>query len=237
VIAVGALLLGAAFFTLSLYLGAAVDPSKSHALRGTASRSVHRGLSSAWRKALSIVRPRCEPHVWEEIFYSLAFRVRAGETLPQALRSVAEEGRTEAHQFLRRIVRAYEAGAPLAEAFQSEARGGEMQRLATAVEMGLATGSDLPSLLCHSAEVLSKKRSLTREAQAKIAEARITAILLIALPWVIGAVTYVYEPTLIVQGLSSGRGKAIVLFSLGLWVLGVILIGSTLSSVARGRGD
>ena len=69
-----------------------------------------------------------------------------------------------------------------------------MERLAATVETGLASGSDLPALLCHSAEVLSRKRSLIKEAQAKITESRLTAVLLMALPWVIAAITYSYDP-------------------------------------------
>jgi tight adherence protein B len=230
-------LAAAAVFTASLYVGRVRDPAQSPLLRQRSGYGMLGRLPVGLRKAISLLKPRSEPHVWEEIFYSLAFRLRAGETLSQAVRGVSEEGSTPAHESLKRIVRAYEAGAPLAQAFHSQANGSEMERLAATVETGLSLGSDLPSLLCHSAEVLSKKRSLVKEAQAKITESRLTAVLLIALPWLIGGITYFHDPVLIGQGLSSPRGRAIMLISFGLWVVGVVLIASTLSSVTRGRGE
>jgi len=234
---VSSVLAAATVFTASLYVGSVRDPAKSPALRRGANRGMTNRLLACVLKAMSAFSPKCEPHIWEEVFYSLAFRLRAGETLPQAVRGVSEEGSTPAHESLKGVVRAYEAGAPLAQAFHSQASGSEMERLAATVETGLSTGSDLPSLLCHSAEVLSRKRSLIKEAQAKITESRLTAVLLIALPWIIGAITYFYDPALISQGLSSPRGRAILASSAGLWIVGVVLIASALSTVTRGRSD
>jgi tight adherence protein B len=213
------------------------DPAYSSALRRKTPHAASRRLSTVVSRARSLLRAGDEPHVWEEVFYSLAFHLRAGEALPQAVRAVSEEGASTAHEALRRVVRAYEAGATLAQAFQTQPGGREMERLAATVETGLASGSDLPALLCHSAEVLSRKRSLIKEAQAKITESRLTAVLLMALPWVIAAITYSYDPALIGQGLSSPRGKVIMLVSLCLWIAGVALVILTLSSVTRRRGE
>ncbi|HHY44584.1 MAG TPA: hypothetical protein GX512_02575 [Firmicutes bacterium] len=230
------ILAAAAVFAASLYIGSLRDPTHSSVLRrGTRYGPTRRLPVAGALKAVSLLNRRCEPHVWEEVFYSLAFRLRAGEALSQAVRGVSEEGSTPAHESLRRVVRAYEAGVPLAQAFHSHASGAEMERLAATVETGVSAGSDLPSLLCHSAEVLSRKRSLVKEAQAKITESRITAVLLIALPWIIGGITYFYDPALIGQGVSSPRGRAILLFSLALWLVGVVLIAATLSTITRGR--
>jgi Flp pilus assembly protein TadB len=234
---VSSVLAGAAVFAVCFYVGSIRDPAKSAALRQRVRRGRTRQTPAFALKALFLFRPRCEPHIWEEVFYSLAFRLRAGETLPQAVRGVSEEGSTPAHESLKRIVRVYEAGTPLAQAFHGHATGSEMERLAATVETGLLTGSDLPALLCHSAEVLSRKRSLVKEAQAKVAESRLTALLLIALPWIIGAITCFYDPALLSQGLSSPRGRTILAFSLGLWIVGVVLIAAALSTVTRGRND
>ncbi len=235
--ALRSVLVASAVFYAALHLLTLRDPAFSPALRRKTPCAVTRRLSAVVYRAMSLLRPRSEPHVWEEVFYSLAFHLRAGEALPQAIRAVSEESASTAHEALRRVVRAYEAGATLAQAFQTQAGGGEMERLAATVETGLASGSDLPALLCHSAEVLSRKRSLVKEAQAKLTESRLTAVLLTALPWVIAAITYSYDPALMAQGLSSPRGRLIMMASFCLWITGVALVILALSSVTRGRGE
>lgn len=172
------------------------------------------------------------PGIWEDVFYSIAFHLRAGETLQQAVRGVAEEGSGGPYELLRGATRAYEGGAPILQALRSGSEGSfESRRLVEAVEIGLVAGSDLPSLLCHTAENLTRKRAMHRAAKAKMTESRLTAFLLSAMPWLIGAITYWHDPSLLMQALSTPLGLSVLWGSIGLWVLGNGAIFLTLSSI------
>lgn len=188
------------------------------------------------RRLRMLLRKPPAPHLWEEVFYAVAFHLKAGEALPQAFRAVAEEGSGHPYDSLRRAVRSYEAGSSMLQSLQSASEGSyEFRRLAEAVEMGLSAGSDVPLLLCHTAENLAKRRSLQKEAKAKMAESRLTAVILSAMPWLIGAITYRYDPSLMLGALSGPRGRMVLACSLGLWLAGNVAICLALASVTKER--
>jgi hypothetical protein len=54
-----------------------------------------------------------DPALWEEVCYSLAFHVRAGETPAQAVKGGALEGESFAHDALKAVSHAYDSVPPL----------------------------------------------------------------------------------------------------------------------------
>lgn len=225
-----------AVFSLALYAGITRGRVPAPALRGKAASPVFPHLLGLAARLCEGVRRTPSSSLWEEVFYAIAFHIKAGEALPQAIRAVSDEGSGSPYEALRKVVRSYEAGASMLQALQSASGGSpEMHRLAAAVEIGLSTGSDLPLLLCHSALILAKRRSLRKEARAKLAESRLTAALLSGMPWLIGAVTYRYNPGLLSQALSGPRGSVIIAASLGLWLAGNVAIFLILASATGAR--
>ena len=62
-----------------------------------------------------------DPAQWEEVCYSLAFHLRAGETPAQAVRGAAGEGESPAHSVLAKVTQLYDAGSALQVSLASQA--------------------------------------------------------------------------------------------------------------------
>ena len=174
---------------------------------------------------------------WEEIAFSLASHIRAGETLAQALRGVAGEGTDAPYGLLKKACHEYEAGVPILEALHAASRGSDgFERLTGVFELGLVYGSDLRALLCRTADEMRRQRTRRSEVKSKLVEARLTALLLIFLPWGIGLFTFRQDPRIGRTLTSDPQGRLLFLVALGLWCCGVLAVASLVSGVSsRGR--
>lgn len=190
------------------------------------------------RKLLDRLRDSSdELSTWEEIAFSLASHIRAGETLAQALRDVAAEGSDAPYSLLKKACHEYEAGVPILEALNAAARGsGGFERLTGVFELGLVYGGDLPSLLCRTADEMRRQRTRRSEAKSKLVEARLTALLLTILPWAIGLFSFSQDPRIGRTLTLDPQGRLLFLLALGLWCCGVFAVASLVSGVSsRGR--
>jgi hypothetical protein len=188
-------------------------------------------------KARGLFRRR-DPSMWEEVSYSLAFHLRAGEPIAQALRSVATEGDAPAHAALRKAVQLYDAGSSFSAALTTQSREcPELGYLAGIFEMGAASGGDMPTLLCHAAEAMRRKRTIANEVRSRMAEAKTTAVLLSVLPWIIGFVTMAKDPQARAAVLTDPRGRSLLLLALLMWLAGnaatIVLVRSLVPRAAR----
>jgi len=169
---------------------------------------------------------------WEEICYSLAFHLRAGETPAQAVRGVAGEGNSFAHSALLAVAQAYEAGTQMQAALDAQAAVyPELERIASVIAMGSTGGGNIPALLCNTAESLRRHRLERGELRAKLGEARATALLLSLLPWGIGAFTFSEDPSAAWVVLYDSRGRALLMLAAVLWSAGNIAVMLTLRSL------
>ncbi len=163
--------------------------------------------------------------LYEDVCYSLAFHLRAGETSAQALKHVSQEAEEGAYGLLKRVFAAYEAGSPFLDALSSASPNNPyMQSITGVFQLGAASGADTPSLLCNTADLLRKKRLKKREAKAKIVESRLTAVILTVMPWVIGMYTLRHTPNSSFLLLGDPVIKTVLSLALLLWVVGVTAV-------------
>ena len=173
---------------------------------------------------------------WEETCYSLAFHLRAGETLSQAVRGVGTEGESPAQMALRSATQAYDAGTSLQAALAVEARQHpELGQIAGVLEMGGASGGNIPSLLCHAAETMRRRRLQRGELRSRLTEARSTAVLLSLLPWGIGAFTFSQDPRSTEVMLNDPKGRALLMIAALTWLAGNVAVAATLRALLPGR--
>jgi tight adherence protein B len=178
---------------------------------------------------------RDDPAAWEDVSYSLAFHMRAGETPVQALRAVSMEKSTPPYVTLRRAVQQYDAGSSFNAALAAQSRDcPEIGYLAGIFEMGMLSGGNMPSLLCHAAEAMRRRRSLRNEVRSRMVEARTTAALLSMLPWLIGFLTLGREPRARAVMLADPRGRGLLLFAVLAWLAGNGAVMFLLRSLAPG---
>lgn len=173
----------------------------------------------------------------EEIALGLAFQLKAGANVYHAVAEVARQGRGTAYWALERAVDLYGTGLPIVDALTealSAPGSPELGYLLSVLGMGLRTGGNIPILLARAAEACRRKKAFRKEAGAKLAESRLTAALVSALPWAIFLITWRMQPDMLLKLFSQPAGRAIAMISLLMWVLGVTVVGLLLKSVTPG---
>lgn len=175
--------------------------------------------------------------LWDEIAFSLAFHMKAGATVIGAIRAVSEEGNTHGHKALKRVFQLYQAGSSLMPAIVIVSREfPALEKIGAILEMGLTTGGNVPALLYHASEVLRRRRLFEGEVRAKLVEAKMTAILLAVLPWVMAFAMLRFDKSTIYQLISTEAGRNLALLSVGLWALGIGLVAVLIGSLAPKEG-
>jgi len=186
-------------------------------------------LGEKWLKQLS--RATQKDSLWDEIAFSLAFHLKAGETLVQAIRGVSEEDTAAEHNSLKKVFQLYEAGTSIYSALDTVSRDEEgLSQIASILKIGAVSGGDLSTLLCHASEMIRRKRLFRSEARAKLAEAKITAVLLSLMPWVVGYLVSRYDPQLLTILIGAYQGKMLLVIGFVFWIVGNVAIVSLIRS-------
>ena len=200
-------------------------------------------LPGFWGRSLArmvrFLKPRGDmaPQV-EEIALSLAFQLKAGANVYHAIAEVARQGRGMAYSALARAVDLYRTGLPIGDALTEallEPGSRELGYLLSVLDMGLRTGGNIPLLLARAAEACRRKRSFKKEAAAKLAESRLTAILVSTLPWLIFVITWKVQPEMLLKLFSQPVGRALATISLLMWGLGVVIVALLVRSIWPGE--
>ena len=120
-----------------------------------------------------------------EVLAGLAAPVRAGASLPQAFAACSEEAEPPLRPILERTCRDLDAGVPQDEAIERFAtRCGvpEANLAARALRVGRQAGAELARLIDEMAETLRERERLAGELRASTAQARMSAMVVAALP-------------------------------------------------------
>lgn len=185
---------------------------------------------AALRQRAWFKRPKHMP--WDEICADLAFHVRAGNTLVQAIQLVSQEGTSDAHKKLGKAYTLYETGVPIFEALAMVSQGdGELSMVAAILEIGSISGGDTAALLWRASEILRRRRVFLGEVNARLSEARITSWLLIALPWIIGLFMFRHDPGMLEGFVASREGRLLLVAAVILWAVGGLLLHICVRSV------
>ncbi len=183
------------------------------------------------RKSLSRKSQTSTP--WDDIASSLAFQIRAGKTLVQAVDSVSKEGSSSAHKRLKEAYRLYETGVPISRAMEMISGGdGELSMIAGMLEIGSISGGNTAVLLWHVFEILRRRRIFRGEIKAKLSEAKMTSWILLAMPWLIGLFMIRHDPSLLRDFAALKEGRLLLVIALGLWLMGMALIMVSMRSVS-----
>ena len=116
---------------------------------------------------------------------ALAAAVRAGSSLPQAIRYAADEAAPPVRDRLEQVVGALDTGAPLESALTAWARheqSSEVDLLVGALDLHRTSGGDLPAVLTQVAGSIRERVSIAREVRSLTAQARLSAWILGLLP-------------------------------------------------------
>lgn len=144
----------------------------------------------------------------------LASSLRAGYSLQQGVETVAREITGPMGRELRRVVIESRLARPLEEALTDSA--GRMESpdfdwAVIAIRIQREVGGNLAELLTTVAETMIARDRLRREVRALTAEGRFSAIILLALPIVLGGIIFVLNPTYMAPLFGETLGQLMVL--------------------------
>ena len=161
----------------------------------------------------------------------LASSLRAGYSLVQGLDAVAEEVDDPTGRELRRVVLETRLGRDMELALEDLARrmdSRDFDWVVMAIRIQREVGGNLAELLSSVAETMISRERLRREVSALTAEGRLSAIVVGALPLVIGAAIMVLNPGYINTLFTEPLGKAMLLGSVVLMVIGFVWMRKTI---------
>ena len=127
----------------------------------------------------------------------LAGSVRGGFSLYQALQLIAREAGEPSKTEFTRVIQEISLGNPMAVALEGMAKRiptEDVDILVTAIVMQQQTGGNLSHVLDIVANTIRERHRVARDIQSLTAQQRFSAILLAALPFVLGAVLFLVSP-------------------------------------------
>ena len=151
--------------------------------------------------------------------------VRAGIPVSEALRVVGREAMAPTAQEFARLYDQMTIGRSLEEAVREMARRTGLQEygfFAVALALQGQTGGSLTDALENLADVIRKRVALKARAIALSSEARSTAMVLIAMPFVTTAMLAVVSPSYIVVLFDTSRSQQLLLAGIGSLVMGIV---------------
>ena len=163
----------------------------------------------------------------------IASSVRAGYGLLHAIDAVAEEALPPTSDEFNRLVAEINLGRDTGEALAATAeriRSEDFKWVVEAMDVHREVGGDLSELLDRVAETIRDRAKLRRKVSALTAEGRISATILLILPFAIGAMITAINPEFMNEFVSTTIGKlmlggGLVLMAIGtFWMRRVIRI-------------
>ena len=151
----------------------------------------------------------------------MAGSLRAGYSLIQGLDAVAKQVEAPMGTELTRALSEARLGRPVEEALEEVSdrmQSDDFEWAVMAIKIQREVGGNLAELLITVADTMVERERLRREVKALTAEGRMSAIILVALPPVIGGVVSLLNPTYMVPLYTTFIGQALL-------VLAVVMIG------------
>ncbi len=160
-----------------------------------------------------------------DVLRLLASSLRAGFSLLQAADATADQMDDPMGKELRRVLVEARLGRPLEVALEDSARRAnvaDFDWVVMAIGIQREVGGNLAELLSTVADTMVSRERLRQEVKTLTAEGRISAIVLAALPVVIGAAVYVLNPTYLDPLLKRTSGQLMILAAIAAGIGGFV---------------
>lgn len=152
--------------------------------------------------------------------------IRSGLPLNDAIRLVASDGQEPVKTEFQRVVDAQQMGMSVSEAVERMTLTMPVQEvsfLSTVITIQAQAGGNLSEALANLSKVLRDRRKMRAKVQALSMEAKASAVIIGALPFVVAGLVYLTSPDYISLLFTDPRGHLILLVS-GVWMTIGILV-------------
>jgi len=176
--------------------------------------------------AISSRRSRFEEQL-PDILNMVAGSLRGGWGVQQALGLVVQQAGPPAAPEFRRVDAETRLGMPLEQSLQRMAdrvESQDFQAAVTAISIQREVGGNLAEVLDIVAATIRERAALARHVSSLTAESRLSAYILIGLPFLILAVLFLVNPTYLMPLLTTSAGLVIAVIGGLLLVIGIVWI-------------
>lgn len=149
--------------------------------------------------------------------------LRSGGTPLTAIRSAAAHAPAPIAPAMRELVRSLELGMPAVQVWRDWAERWESDAcrlLSTGVRIKWETGGEMSGILEYVLDALESRRRMDLRIATRTAQARLSTWVLIALPFVIGLLTYAFNPKLFDEMLADPVGRKALAYTGALMLVG-----------------
>jgi tight adherence protein B len=160
-------------------------------------------------------------------FDALANAMKAGQSLPVALQSAVDASHPPLQEELEILSEGLNLGASLDELLHDLARrvpSPEVRFFVAALRMQLRGGENTTKVLAMVSDSLRERQQLARQVHALSAEGRLSAVVLIALPFLAFGGVYYLAPDYLMVLFEDELGRRMVVGAVLLQVLGIVTI-------------
>ena len=150
---------------------------------------------------------------------------RAGLPVTESMRNVAREMQSPTKEAIAEVVRDVAIGRPIDEALLrlfERSRVSEYAIVAVAIGVQRQTGGALAESLQNVAEIVRTRMTIESRANALASEAKASAVILVAMPFVAGGALAIVRPGYLDLLFEDPRGMKIIAFGIASLVAGVL---------------
>ena len=158
---------------------------------------------------------------------TVANALRAGYSFPQAVEVVAKEMEPPISDEFAQVSREVSMGVPLEAALEAMGRrvgSADLDLMITSVLIQREVGGNLAQILDNIGDTIQERIRMKREIFALTAQGRLSAWVLIVLPFVMALFMYIFKPEHIMVLIDDPLGRTAMFVSLFLEVVGYIVI-------------
>jgi tight adherence protein B len=167
-----------------------------------------------------------------DLLITIAASLKAGHSFRQGIQSVVDEGADPAAKEFRRVLTETQLGKPMDDALADLATRIESNNLTfviNAVTIQRQIGGSLAGLFDMVAETVRQRQQFTRKVKGLTAMGRMSAYVLIGLPFFIGAVVTMMNPTYMAPLYHTSTGQKLLATGLVMIVVGSTILKKMVS--------
>jgi tight adherence protein B len=167
-----------------------------------------------------------------DLLITMAASLKAGHSFKQGIQSVVDEGQEPAAKELRRVITDTQLGRPMEEALQETAERIGSKNFAfviTAVNIQRQVGGSLAGLFDMVADTVRDRQQFARKIRSLTAMGRMSAYVLIGLPFFIALAITVLNPAYMDPLYHSHDGHMLMMFGVTMMAFGSLLLKKIVS--------
>lgn len=167
-----------------------------------------------------------------DILLSMAASLKAGHSFKQGLQAVVDEGHEPASKEFKRVLSETRLGRPMEDALQDMVERLGSKNLAfivTAVSVQTQVGGSLAGLFDMVAETVRNRQQFARKIKALTAMGRMSAYVLIGLPFLVGGAIALMNPEYMAPLFHTSGGHKLLFVGLAMMAFGSLILKKIVS--------